>query len=468
MVLVAVGAALALVLGSGAFLVNRQLKKASYPKAWDPRVASIAGFVARERGLAWKHPVYVGFQPQAQFARQLVQGGQFSQRQQSGLEALRAFGLVWGNVDASKLTQQIASNDVDSFYDPTRHTIYVKGESLAPSVQVMVAYELDQALLDQYFDLQRLQSGSADDEGAVSALVAGDADRVQAAFMQSLPNAEQQALAQELQQAATSAKRSDPTAGVPQFLVDQLSFPDDFGTTFVTVLLKEGGTAELNAAYKDPPTLDGQVIDASLYEPGLSVPSVRVPSAPPGSRVIVPPAGFGEIPLVEMLGDAMGFQAAWDAVKGWSADQGQVYVQSGRTCAALAVLDETASDAQVLGRAGLRWAQHLPGASASVSGRVVDFRSCDPGTGWRPAAASPDPYQALSAREFWIGSLVSQTDMNVVTATCVVDALMAAVGPGTLQAARDGNGGGPAGSQVAQAVPKAAASCGYIPPSSPN
>lgn len=465
-VVVAVLAACALVVGGGAFLVGRRLDKPAYPKTWDTRAASIAAFVSKERGLAWKHPVYMTFQSPAQFARQLLLGSQSSARQQSGLDALRAFGLIWGHFDASQLDQHVADNDVESFYDPARHTVYVKGESLTPSIQATIAYELDQALLDQYFDLQSLESSSADDEGAVSALVAGDADRVQAAFVQSLPNAEQQALAQELQRAATAAKQSDASAGVPQFLVDQLSFADNFGSTFVTALLKEGGTPELNAAYRNPPRLDGQIIDASSYEPGLPVPTVSAPSSPAGARVTVPPEGFGEMPLVEMLGDAIGSRAAWQAVQGWSADRGVVYAQSGQTCAALNVLEETAADAQALGGAGLRWAHFLPGATVTVSGRVVDFRSCDPGPGWRPADASPDPYQALSTRAFWIGSLVAQTDMNIVTATCVVDGLMTALGPGTLQSAEAASAGNAAGAQVAGALPRAAVSCGYTPPSS--
>src|SRR5207302_3151383 len=63
--------AVALVAGGAGYVVLGRLHhKASYPKAWDPRVADIAAFVENERGLRFTHPVFVDFLTPAEYSKQ--------------------------------------------------------------------------------------------------------------------------------------------------------------------------------------------------------------------------------------------------------------------------------------------------------------------------------------------------------------------------------------------------------------
>ncbi len=108
-------------------------------------------------------------------------------------------------------------------------------------------------------------------------------------------------------------------------MADNAGFPDDFGPTLIDALYSQGGSVEVDEAFRDPPTLDGEVVDPATYQPGLPTPKVSAPPVPAGATKIVPAEGFGEVPLVEMLGYEIGFSAAWRAAAGWTGDQFVAY-----------------------------------------------------------------------------------------------------------------------------------------------
>src|SRR6202042_3546993 len=109
------------------------------------------------------------------------------------------------------------------------------------------------------------------------------------------------------------ASSSDASAQIPRFLVDQAQFPYDFGPAFVAALVQRGGNTELDAAFRNPPTLDAQIVNPSSYQPGAGVPTVPLAKLPAGDKALDPPSGFGQVTLLEMLGDQIGFLAAWPA-----------------------------------------------------------------------------------------------------------------------------------------------------------
>jgi hypothetical protein len=280
-----------------------------------------------------------------------------------------------------------------------------------------------------------MKSGHADDDQAVTALIEGDAVRVQNAYEQSMSASDQQLLVQQEQQGAAQAGSENAQNGVPPFLVDQSEFPYDFGPTFVAALLAQGGNGEVDAAFRNPPTLDGQVVDPETYVPGTGVAHVTTAPLPKGARPIMPPSGFGKVALLEMLGDQLGFAPAWAAVQGWTQDQYVPYRQNSRVCLDLAVGEDNATAAGSLLQAGKAWASHLPSASVSQSGTTVNFLSCDPGPGWKSSSQADDPYQDLAVRSAVINQLISNGHLRPTTASCAANKLLVSMGPQNLQSA---------------------------------
>ncbi len=457
-------AAIAVIAAAAVVVHQRGSGGPSYPAAWDPRIAPIAQFVQTERGLTWMHPVKVEFLPTARFdalmAKENAPDPKSTQDAQVMFDAMRAIGVASGNVDLAKSAQQFAQADVVGQYVFSDHTVYVRGDTLTPYVRSVLAHELTHALQAQYFNLDKIRAGHADDDGAVTALIEGDAVRVQNAYEQQLSPADQNLLDQEQQAGSDQANSQNSQDGIPQFMVDQAEFPYDFGPTFVAALMSKGGNSQVDNAFRDPPTVDGQIIDPTTYVPGGGTPTVTAPGVPKGAQQVMPPSGFGEITLLEMLGDQVGFAPAWLAVQGWMQDQMVSYRQNGQVCVDLAVLNDTTTSATGLARAGKAWAGHLPSASVSQSGTTVDFHGCDPGPGWKPSVHVDDPYQAIAVRSVLLYQLMTAGHLSTTVATCAADQLMTTMGPRKLQdAEQSSDPTAPASQQLRSGVAAAVVSC---------
>jgi hypothetical protein len=449
-------------LAAGVVYVLRH-ERPTYPSAWDPRVAQIAAFVQNSRGLTWKHPVKVTFLTPAQFDARAetppAESEPTGATAQQEIELARAFGLEWGNVDPSSppSTAWVGAMAVD--YDASNKVVYVDGPVLTPFVDAALAHALTNALEDEYFNLGHLLSGSAERRTAASALVEGAADRVELAYVGTLPAAQQAEFQQEYQQQAAFVARV--ASGLPAFVADDIGFPDDFGATLVAALSAQGGSAEVDEAFRTPPTLDGEVLNPANFQPGLPTPKVDAPAVPAGATRILSPQGFGEVPLVEMLGYEIGFSAAWRAVAGWTGDQFVAYSYDGHSCAALSVLTDNAGDAGSLAVAAADWSHHVPGALVTEAGLTVNFRSCDPGPTWRPADGGDQSFRYLAARASLIGGFIAGWHFDADGATCVADDLLARLGPDQLlQDATLSNLNTPAGRAFSAAVRQAAPQCG--------
>lgn len=467
MVVAAIAVAVALAAGTVSVVVLRH-RRPGYPSSWAPNVAPIARFVASDRGLAWKHPVKVEFLPAAKFVAEMTgpanSGDPGSQKDQQTVGMMRALGVVWGKVNLAQAGRVLTANDVIGAYEPKDHTVYVKGTGpLTPDVEVVLAHELTHALQDQYFDLAALKSGPADGEGAVTALIEGDAVRVEDDYVKTLSQRDQQVLAADEQSAYDQASAGNAAAGVPGFLSDEASFPYDFGPSLVDSLFEQGGNSLVDAAFRRPPSLDSEVIDPGSYQPGIPVPPVTLPPVPAGTEPVVASEPLGELAVAEALGYETGFGAAWAAVQGFANARIEAYQTGGRTCVTAAVVDADAAGAENLFTAFEKWASSIPGARASLNGLTVGIHSCDPGAGWRPGRTT-DVYNDLATRSFWIGALVADGHLGAITATCVVDHLTQQVGIGKLSAAENATSDtDPSLTDVAGQLGPAGYACGVEP-----
>ena len=450
--------------GAVGIMIKRSAGGPSYPKAWDPRVAPIAQFVQTQRGLTWKHPVKVNFLDPSKFdalmAKENSPNPKAAQDAQWLFDAMRALGVASGNVDLVKSAQQFAQADIVGQYVDSAHAVYVRGDQLTPYVRSVLAHELTHALQGEYFDLEKMKSGHADDSSAVTALIEGDAVRVQNAYEQSLSSTDQDLLAQEQGQSSAQAKSQTSQDNIPPFMIDQAQFPYDFGPTFVAALVTQGGNSKVDAAFRNPPTLDGQIVDPESYTAGASAPSVGIPPLPKSTTRLAPPSGFGEVTLLEMLGHQIGFDSAWSAIQGWMQDEFVPYRQNGRVCVSVAVVDDSPTSAASLAEAGNRWAKQLPAASVSQSGTTVNFQACDPGATWKPASTLQDPYEPLALRSALVYQLITDGHVNVTTATCTSDEVLLAIGPQGLQdAEQSSDENSPAVQRLSAALKSAIPSC---------
>ena len=399
--------------------------------AWDPRVLGIVHFVEQHRGLTFKEPVKVEFLSGRAFDKEVSVPGPKSASDRAtlahALGELRALGLVHGNVDLARADNNLNQADVVGLYVNTKKTVFVRGTTLTPYVRTTLAHELTHALQDQYYNLQKLNDDAQNgDSTAVTALIEGDAVRIQNEYQQSLSAADQQLYQQEDSQLSQA---SGQAGNVPEILVDMLEFPYAFGPTFVDALATQGGNAAVDHAFGSPPVAEAQIVDPVHYSLSWKPVHVSSPSIGRGHRV-EPPSPFGQVSLFEVLGSRLGYDPAWAAVQGWRGDNSVPYTLKGRTCVAIDVRMRDAAAARRLAAAADAWAASLPGAAIASSGSTVSLRSCDPGPKEpAPPPITPSAFDVLAARSGITDAVMTNANVDLALGQCVADGVLAGVGP---------------------------------------
>jgi hypothetical protein len=405
----------------------------AYPAKWNPRVLSIVHFVEHERGLSFIHPVKVEFLDTARFNKEVAVPQPNSKADRTAeaqyIDELRALGLVHGNVNLAQSENALQQSDVVGLYVPEKKTVFVRGSSLTPFVRVTLAHELTHALQDQYFDLTTLRDDASGDGSAVTALIEGDAVRVQDAYEQTLSPADQHAYAKASDQFQGT---SGPASNVPAILSDTAEFPYAFGPTFIDDLVASGGTRAINNAFRHPPVAEAQIINPDAYPIGWKPAHVAAPSVPRGDRVTDPVSPFGQLSLFEVLGSRLGYAPAWNAIQGWQGDTSLAYSDHGTTCDAIAVRMRTTARAVSLATATRQWAADgVKQAVVRQTGDVVTIRSCDPGpAGPRLPHITPSAFDVLAARAQLIDGLMTQGHVDFALGACVTDNVISQLGPG--------------------------------------
>jgi hypothetical protein len=349
---------------------------------------------------------------------------------------MRALGLIHGDADLAAMDNQLAQQSVIGLYVPADKRVYVRGAALTPDVRVTLAHELTHALQDQHFDLQRLDHLPNADSSAVRALIEGDAVRVENAYVASLSAADKAAY----QQAGQAQVDGANLKGISQVLIDGFSFPYVFGPVFVKALVASGGTAALDHALANPPTVDAQVVDPNRYLIQTDVATVKAPNLAAGDTRLADPAFFGQVSMLQVIGETEGYVAAWSA---------------------LASAFDSPEHATTFAALVQHWATGRDGASVQSADSTVELRACDPGPTATPApVASPSPFEVLSLRASLLGGLIDQDKAPADVAGCIADEVIRTVGPSAFL----GNVPSATDVVVARASAQAAKECGYAPP----
>jgi hypothetical protein len=402
------------------------------PSTWDPRVLDIVNFVEQRRGLRFKHPVPMDFLSDAAFDKKVTSSGSPSVGQQNELDntlaTLRAVGLAQGNPDLRAAEDKVASQSILGLYSPRAKHVFVRGSNLTPEVRVVLAHELTHALQDQYFGLDRLGQDNSGADTGFRALAEADAVRVEDGYVDTLSSSDAKAF-----EATRSeqAKQAD-VPGVPEALIDDLAFPYVFGPAFVATLEQNGGNDAIDRAFKKPPTSEAQIVDPQSYLDGVTVTKVAAPELKSGQKRIEKAHDVGQVSTLEVLGDRLPYDQAWNALKAWTGDQGLTYRENGKVCFAgdTALKDQASAD--VYEAAAKAWAATMPSASVTrLSPTLVDLRSCDPGAAYTHAVPQPSAFKTLGLRSE-IAAELQKAGLKHPLAICATDAVIAKLGAAPL------------------------------------
>jgi Zn-dependent peptidase ImmA (M78 family) len=345
-------------------------------------VEEIKAQVASIRGLAWKGslPIKV-VSKEALAARVRKLNAEEIAKKRDELTAdesvLKLLKLIEKDVDYAKTIDSILAGGVLGFYDDEVKELYVGGggESLDPATRATLAHELTHALTDQHFDFGTRTKALDDQEkteesAAFSALIEGDAELVATLWQQ------QHLTARERQQAANSGSSEaiSAYARAPRYMLESLFFPYTSGLTFVESRHTAGGFAEVDKAYRNPPTSTEHILHPETYASGQtwSPPAVPDLAAATGCGA-VDTGTLGEFDMIQILSGELASNDAEKAAVGWNGDAyGAV-----RCGSALGLADrwqtDTPADAGRLADALARWARGWSGATraADADGRVT-------------------------------------------------------------------------------------------------
>jgi hypothetical protein len=333
-------------------------------------VAQLEAFVERARGLKFLEPVRVTLLSDKAFRKRIADQSKVDQAAVDKLtKVLRALDLIPAGTDVAKEQKQLLSGAVLGYYDPKAKALFVRGGKPTPAVRDTLVHELTHAVQDQHFHIERPDIDKKQDESsqAFSALLEGDAVRVQQAYLKSLSTKEQN------QVAAEESSDVGDMSHVPRVLVEALTFPYTAGPRFVNAVLDTAGQPRLDAAFTAPPTTSEQVLHPDKFLVGEAPMPV---SEPPADGTVIDRGVFGEFGFIQQLEGVIDDdnELLRDAA-GWGGDRYVAWTAGSKTCVRDDVVMDTPQDADEL-RAGLqKWVDKHPGASLA-NGPVMRFTSC--------------------------------------------------------------------------------------------
>ena len=250
----------------------------------DPVAAAVpvlAGFTEQARGLRFRRPPPVRVVTAPEFAaaatEQLV---------------VASSGDRTATERALALTGPSATTAPVVAYSYRQHAVVLRqGQPVDAVARVALARELTHALQDQNFDLAtaaRTAAADPDRARALTALVDGDATRVELAYLATLPAGDQ---------AAVRARRNYSPSPVSYGQL-AAAFADTTGRAFAEALAEQGGNPAVDAAFRRPPVSTAQIIDPRAYQGGQEPLGVR---APPGQGQRVDAGTLGEFGLAALV-----------------------------------------------------------------------------------------------------------------------------------------------------------------------
>jgi hypothetical protein len=330
-------------------------------------------FVEAHRGLRFTTQPRVLLLDDAAFRARTGDGGGLDPTLVDEIDALQ---LVPRSVDLAAAGRRARSESVVGVYEAPSKTIVVRGAAPTPFVRRVLVHELTHALQDQWFGIDRPRlGGPGGDERALafSALVEGDAVRVEDEYVASLPASERRRAA--LEEDAATGVRGD----IPAALSAILHFPYTAGPTFVRALATVRGQAGVDAAFRTPPVMSAEILEPQRFLGG-TVPDVRV-ALPTAGGSVLDRGAIGEFGLRLLLEHAATTGAISDtdadaAAAAWHGDAYVAWRHGALACMRVVLAAAPGPDHALLGRALAAYAARATGVTLADGPATVTLTSC--------------------------------------------------------------------------------------------
>jgi len=304
--------------------------------------------------------------PKRPFGREVLTKAQIGDRlrdkiakeytpEEIGTEAriLKHLGLLPPELDYQATILKLLMEQVAGFYDPDAGKLFI-ADWLDSSLQrPALAHEIQHALQDQHFNLNKLMKGLKDDSDqqlARSALVEGDGMGVMVEFMLAPMGQDLSAFANMPGLAGMLESgvggQSPEFDKAPAILRKTLLFPYLEGLTFVAQVRKRHPWSKIDEVFRNPPVSTEQILHPAKYwqrEKGAKIKGAEL-ALLPGQKVLRADV-VGELQLRVMLGEHIGDdEAANTAAAGWDGDRLVAYAKLGDP--AISVVHVSAWDAE--------------------------------------------------------------------------------------------------------------------------
>ncbi|TML43590.1 MAG: hypothetical protein E6G27_01350 [Actinobacteria bacterium] len=297
------------------------------PPALAALITELKGFAERTRGLKFVHEVPVSLLDDASFRKRTEElTATSAASMEKTQKVLRALGLITADVDLGKAVRALYAGAVVGLYDQKNKVLLVRGSQPTPLVRRTLAHELTHALQDQHFTLFRPELDSRDDESALafSALVEGDAVRVEQAYQNTMSLADRDQLGRE-----ESAQLGQLAPSIPEVLIELVGFPYTYGPRYVQSVLSSAGQVRLDQAFTSPPTTTEQILHPDRWLAGDPPAPLAQPKA---DAAVIDKGVLGELGFDLVLQKVVGVDETRAALADWGGDQYVAWDASGRTC----------------------------------------------------------------------------------------------------------------------------------------
>ena len=249
-------------------------------------------------------------------------------------DALKALGLIPGQLNYRSFIIKLYEEQVGGFYDPKKELFYLAGWIPAGIQSVIIAHELTHALQDQHFNIDQFaerQQGNSDALYARLALLEGDATWVMLLDSMGSTGIDLDLSAIDLDSALGRMMMSLSTTQMPTFdqapraVRELLMFPYMRGFQFVGYGRKLGGWKRIDAVYADLPTSTEQILHPQRYFEQRDAPEVVFFTPPEELRARkwewIYEDVLGEFMLLQLLEPIFNEEERRKAADGWDGDK---------------------------------------------------------------------------------------------------------------------------------------------------
>jgi hypothetical protein len=282
------------------------------------------------RGLSFKNPVNYKIIDRKELRQVLADKvkEQYTEQQlRDYSRSLAAFGLIPEDTDLLKVLVSLYGEQVAAFYIPEERALYTFKDLVFSSNldKMLLSHELTHALQDQNFDLQKFPLKIKDNDDlalATAALVEGDATVLMTRWY--VENIDPSKMLGDL--GAMFGQDTTKLRAAPAFLREMLIFPYQQGQSFAMALYVSGGTAAIDAAFRNPPTCTKDILHPEVFLQHRATPEhMEPPPLESKDWRLIGSNDLGEFGTGFLLKQGMGAYDAQVLAQGWNGDRYHVY-----------------------------------------------------------------------------------------------------------------------------------------------